>query len=215
MALVLGQNVRNLAANPWMNLGIFVVFMVMAFNLLGYYELQIPSGILNALNKKASNGNSILSLLLMGLVFSLTSFTCTGPFVGTVMVWAVDGGDWLWPMLGTAVFASVFAAPFFVLALFPTMLKSLPKSGGWLNSVKVVMGLVEIAAAFKFLSSADLVWHWEIITHDVFIGAWLLVMLIAAIYLFGKIKFPHDTPLKKLGIPRIAFATLFWWRADF
>ncbi len=208
MALALGQSVRNLAANPWMNLAIFTVFMVMAGNLLGYYELQIPSGILNALNKKASSGNSVYSLLLMGLVFSLTSFTCTGPFVGTVMVWAVDG-DWVWPMLGMAVFATVFAAPFFVLALFPTMLKSLPKSGGWLNSVKVVMGLVEIAAALKFLSSADLVWHWHIITHEVFVAVWIAIALATAAYLLGKIRFPHDTPLKKLSAVRVALAGAF------
>ena len=209
LALVMGQSVRNLAANPWMNLGIFAVFMVMAGNLLGYYELQIPSGILNALNKKASKGNSVFSLLLMGLVFSLTSFTCTGPFVGTVMVWAVNGGNWLWPMLGTAVFATVFAAPFFLLALFPTALKSLPKSGGWLNSVKVVMGLVEIAAALKFLSSADLVWHWGFLTRAVFVCVWLVLAAATVAYLLGYIKFPHDTPLKKMSATRKAFAGVF------
>lgn len=209
LALVMGQSVRNLAANPWVNLGIFVVFMVMAGNLLGYYELAIPSGILNALNKKASKGNSVLSLLLMGLVFSMTSFTCTGPFIGTVMVWAVNGGNWVWPLLGTTVFAMVFAAPFFLLALFPTALKTLPKSGGWLNSVKVVMGLVEIAAALKFLSSADLVWHWGILTHQAFVIIWLIIAAASVAYLFGVIRFPHDTPLKKRGFARMAFAGVF------
>ncbi len=209
LALVMGQSVRNLAANPWMNLGIFAVFIVMAGNLLGYYELQVPAGILNALNKKASKGNSVMSLLLMGLVFSMTSFTCTGPFVGTVMVWAVNGGNWLWPMLGTAVFATVFAAPFFLLALFPTALKSLPKSGGWLNSVKVVMGLVEIAAALKFLSSADLVWHWGILTRTVFVVVWLVVALLTVLYLLGYIRFPHDSQLKKVSWVRKAFVGVF------
>src|SRR5207244_4291424 len=110
---------------------------------------------------------------------------------------------------GMAVFASVFAAPFFVLALFPTMLKSLPKSGGWLNSVKVVMGLIEIAAALKFLSSADLVWHWALLTREVFVATWLIIAVLSVAYLFGKIRFPHDTPLKKVSAARIVFAVAF------
>ena len=208
LEVAFGKNIRELATNPWMNLAIFGVFLALAISLFGFYELQLPSGLINRLNKSAHGGDSISGLLLMGLVFTLTSFSCTGPFVGTVMLAAVNG-SWVWPLLGMTVFATVFAAPFFFLALFPTALKSLPRSGGWLNSVKVVMGFVEVAAALKFLSSADLVWHWGIITHEVFVGIWILLALAAVAYILGVFRFPHDTPVKKLGASRIVFATLF------
>ena len=207
-ALVLGQNIRDFVTNPWTNLAIFTVFVVMACNLFGFFEIQIPTGLVNRLNKKAHGGNSILSLLLMGLVFTMTSFTCTGPFVGTVMIWAVRG-EWVWPLIGMIVFATVFSAPFFFLALFPAALKSLPKSGGWMNSVKVVMGFVELAAALKFLSNADLTWYWQAITHEIFVGIWLLLALATVVYLFGYIRFPHDSKLKRVGPLRAAFAFLF------
>ncbi|MEI6235270.1 MAG: cytochrome c biogenesis protein CcdA [Planctomycetota bacterium] len=204
-----GRNIRELATNPWMNLAIFGIFVALAFSLFGFYELQLPSGLINKLNKSAHGGDSVFGLLLMGLVFTLTSFSCTGPFVGSVMLAAVNG-DWVWPLLGMSVFATVFAAPFFFLALFPTALKSLPKSGGWLNSVKVVMGFVEIAAALKFLSSADLVWHWGILTHQVFVVLWLLIAVATALYILGVYKFPHDAPLKKRSVLRFAFAGMFF-----
>ena len=208
LELVFGKNIRELATSAWMNLAIFGVFVALALSLFGFYELQLPSGLINRLNKSAHGGDSIFGLLLMGLVFTLTSFSCTGPFVGTVMLYAVNG-DWVWPLLGMTVFATVFAAPFFFLALFPTALKALPKSGGWLNSVKVVMGFVEIAAALKFLSSADLVWHLEIVTHERFVIAWIVLAVAAAAYILGIYKFPHDTPLKKRSAIRIGFSAMF------
>ncbi len=208
LEVLFGKNIRELATNPWMNLAIFGVFMVLACSLFGFYELQLPSGLINRLNKSAHGGDSIFGLLLMGLVFTLTSFSCTGPFVGTVMLAAVKG-DWVWPLLGMTVFATVFAAPFFFLALFPTAIKSLPRSGGWLNAVKVVMGFVEVAAALKFLSSTDLVWHWGIITHEVFICIWIALTLATVAYILGIVRFPHDTKLKKIGGSRIAFASIF------
>lgn len=214
LALLLGRDARDLANNPWMNLGIFTLFMVMAFSLLGYYELQLPTGLINKLNASAHGGQSKFGLMLMGLVFTLTSFSCTGPFVGSVMAAALKG-NWLWPMLGMTVFATVFALPFFFLAIFPSLLKSLPKSGGWMNSVKVVMGIVEIAAALKFLSSADLVWHWAIITRPVFIGIWLLLTLATVAYLLGFIRFPHDTKLKSRSMLRLGFCAAFLAVAGF
>ncbi|HLX61302.1 MAG TPA: cytochrome c biogenesis protein CcdA [Planctomycetota bacterium] len=208
LELAFGKNIRDLATNPWMNLAIFGIFVALALSLFGFYELQLPTGWINKLNKSAHEGNSTAGLLLMGLVFTMTSFSCTGPFVGTVMLVAVKG-DWLWPLLGMTVFASVFALPFFLLALFPTALKSLPKSGGWLNSVKVVMGFVEVAAALKFLSNTDLTWNWHVVTFDVFYGIWALIALATGLYLLGVFRFPHDTPLKKRSIQRIVFAALF------
>lgn len=208
LELAFGRNIRDLATNPWMNLAIFGIFVALAFSLFGFYELQLPTGWINKLNKSTHEGNSTLGLLLMGLVFTMTSFSCTGPFVGTVMLVAVKG-DWLWPLLGMTVFASVFALPFFLLALFPTALKSLPKSGGWLNSVKVVMGFVEIAAALKFLSNVDLTRNWHVLTFEIFMGIWALIALATGLYLLGVFRFPHDTPLRNRSIPRIAFASLF------
>lgn len=214
LALALGRDARDFANNPWVNLGIFALFMVMAFSLLGFYELQLPTGLINKLNASAHGGQSKFGLMLMGLVFTLTSFSCTGPFVGSVMAAALKG-NWLWPMLGMTVFATVFALPFFFLAIFPSLLKTLPKSGSWMNSVKVVMGLIEMAAALKFLSSTDLVWHWELLTRPIFVGIWLALALTAVVYLLGWIKFPHDTKLKGRSAMRLGFCTLFLAAAGF
>ena len=201
--------ITNLASSPWVNLVFAAIFIVLAFNLFGMFEIQIPPWILNKLNSKAGEGEGILSVLLMGLVFSLTSFTCTGPFIGAVMVSAAQG-QWVWPLLGMIVFSTVFSAPFFLLALFPAALKSLPKSGGWLNSVKVVMGFLEIAAAMKFLSNADLVWNWGILTRNVFLSVWIGLAVLTVIYLLGRIRFPHDTPIQRVGAIRALTTTGFF-----
>jgi thiol:disulfide interchange protein DsbD len=206
--LAFGKNVRDLATNPYANLVIFTIFLAMAGSLFGFYDIQIPASWVNKLNKSAHGGDSVFGLLVMGLVFTMTSFSCTGPFVGTIMIEALKGG-WMRPMLGMTVYATMFALPFFLLALFPSALKSLPKSGGWLNSVKVVMGFIEIAAALKFLSNADLTWTWGVLTYEVFLILWSLLALGTGIYLLGKIRFPHDTPVKKYSTMRIGLATLF------
>lgn len=208
-ALALGASgITDFATNPWVNLGVAGVFILLAGSLFGWYEIQLPTGLLNKLNSKANEGEGIVSVLLMGLVFSLTSFTCTVPFVGGVMV-AATQGDWLWPLLGMMVFSTVFSTPFFLLALFPAALKSLPKSGGWLNSVKVVMGFLEIAAAMKFLSNADIVWQWEVLTRNVFLLVWIALAVLAVLYLVGKIRFAHDTPLERMSGLRMLTATGF------
>lgn len=208
-ALLLGATgITDFAANPWVNLFVAAVFVMLAGSLFGFYELQLPTGILNKLNASANEGEGILSVLLMGLVFSLTSFTCTVPFVGAIMV-AATQGDWLWPLAGMLVFSTVFAAPFFLLALFPVALKSLPRSGGWLNSVKVVMGFLEIAAAMKFFSNVDLVWEWNLLTRNVFLMIWVLLALASAAYLCGLIKFSHDSELKSMSKVRIFSAASF------
>ena len=141
----------------------------------------------------------------MGLTFTLTSFTCTAPFLGTLLVVAAQG-DWQWPLAGMLAFSTVFALPFFVLALMPQWMASLPQSGGWLISVKAVMGMLELAAAMKFLSNVDLVWDWGIFTRDVVLASWVVLFVMMALYVLGLFRFAHDAPVKHVGIGRLATA---------
>ena len=208
LAAFLGATgINQFAANPWVNLLITAVFLGFALNLFGLYQIGIPSSVLTRLSSVGS-GSGYASTLLMGLTFTLTSFTCTVPFVGTVLV-ATSQGDWLWPAMGMLGFSVVFAAPFFVLALVPRLLVSLPKSGGWLNSVKVTMGFLEVAAAMKFISNVDLVWHWGIFTREVVLAIWIATAVLATVYLLGKFRLPHDSPIESLGVLRMCSALLF------
>ena len=174
--------------------------MAFALALFGLFEIRLPYGLLNKLNQV--QGGSYGAILVMGFTFSLTSFTCTAPFVGTLLV-LTSQGTWAWPILGMLAFSTAFASPFFFLALFPQALSSLPQSGGWLNSVKVVMGFLELAAALKFLSNVDLVWHWEIISREVFIAGWIAIFFLCGLYLLGKIRLPHDSLLDTVGPLRL------------
>jgi thiol:disulfide interchange protein len=200
----------KLASSPWMNLFLTALFVLFALNLFGMFEIKVPTGLVSKLDAKAQTGQmgTMLATILMGVTFTLTSFTCTTAFVGTVLIYATQG-EWFWAVLGMMAFATAFAIPFFLFALFPRWLSSLPKSGGWLNSVKVVMGFLEIAAAFKFLSNVDLVWGWNTISRNLVLAAWIAISLVAAIYLLGKIQLPHDSPVERLGAPRMLFATSF------
>lgn len=207
LAVTLGASgAAQFAANPWINLAITAIFVVFALSLFGLFEIQIPTSILNRLN--STQGGGYAGILLMGLTFSLTSFTCTAPFVGTLLVLTTQG-TWIWPILGMLTFSLAFALPFFFLSLFPQSLSALPKSGGWLNSVKVVMGFMELAAALKFLSNVDLVWGWGFLSREVFIAAWIALFLLCGIYLLGKIRLPHDTPLETIGPGRLLASTGF------
>ena len=201
----------KLASSPWMNLFLTALFVVFALNLFGMFEIRVPTGLVSKLDAQAQAGRmgTMFATLLMGVTFTLTSFTCTTAFVGTVLIYATQG-EWFWAVLGMLAFAAAFALPFFLFALFPRWLQSLPKSGGWLNSVKVVMGFLELAAAFKFLSNVDLVWRWETVSRNLVLAAWLAIALVAAIYLLGKIQLPHDSPVERLGVPRMLFATSFF-----
>ena len=201
--------VNAMATNPWVNLFIAGIFIAFALSLFGLFEIQVPSSILNRLNAKANSGAGVSSILLMGFVFSLTSFTCTVPFVGPALASVGDGGDWFWPIIGMAAFATVFSLPFFLLALFPSWLKAMPKSGGWLNAVKVTMGFIEIGAAMKFLSNADLVWDWGILTREAVLSVWIAVATLTALYLLGRFRLPHDTPLDRIGVLRMLFSMGF------
>ncbi len=208
LAAILGATgINQFAANPWVNLLITAIFLGFALNLFGLFQIGVPSGVLTKLSN-ASTGGSYLQTLLMGLTFTLTSFTCTVPFVGTVLV-ATSQGDWLWPALGMLGFSVVFAAPFFVLALVPRFLTSMPRSGGWLNSVKVTMGFLEVAAAMKFVSNVDLVWNWHFFTREVVLSIWVAIAVLAFIYLLGKFSLPHDTPAESIGVVRMMWAMVF------
>jgi thiol:disulfide interchange protein DsbD len=198
---------NKFAANPWINLLITAIFVVFALSLFGAFNIGVPARVLSRLDAMSNDKSSghIISLLLMGLTFSLTSFTCTAPFVGTVLV-ASSQGQLFYPLVGMLAFSTIFALPFFVLALAPQLVAQLPRSGGWLNSVKVVMGLLEVAAAMKFLSNVDLVWQWGIFTREVVLAVWVAVALLIGLYLLGKFQLTHDYGLEHIGAGRLMFA---------
>jgi len=198
----------NLAASPLLNMVIATVFTILAFNLFGAFEIQIPVSILNALNKK-SQGDGMASVWLMGLTFALTSFTCTVPFLGGVLSSAATGGEFLFPLVGTLGFATAFAVPFVVLSMFPALLVRLPRAGGWMNNMKVVMGFIEIGAAVKFISSADLAAGWGIMPREVFLSIWAGLMLLSTIYVLGMFQMKLDSPTERIGGIRAGFAVIF------
>jgi thiol:disulfide interchange protein DsbD len=209
LAILVGAGgINQFAANPWVNLLITAIFLAFALNLFGAYFIQVPAGLMNRLDSLTRSHTGTLGTLLMGFTFTLTSFTCTAAFIGTLLVMAAQG-SWRWPLLGMLGFSTVFAIPFFVLAVAPQWLSQMPKSGGWLNAIKVVMGFLEIAAAMKFLSNADLVWQWGIFTREVCLAVWVAVGVLIIVYLLGWYRFPHDTPLGRLGAIRAACAVFF------
>jgi len=202
LAIAFGASGLNqFASNPWLNIGIAALFLTFALSLFGLYEVTLPSRVVTAVSK-ASGGGGYGGTLLMGLAFTLTSFTCTAPFLGTLLVVAAQG-DWLWPMAGMLAFSSVFAVPFVVLALSPRLLASLPRSGRWMTSVKVTMGLLEVAAAMKFISNVDLVWGWGIFTRDVVLIVWIVVAALMATYLGGLLRVGHAPRLGRPGAARL------------
>ena len=208
LALTLGASGANqLAANPWVNIFIAALFIYFALSLFGMYEIQLPS-VLRQYSLKQEGRGGVMGTLFMAVTFTLTSFTCTVQFVGLLLV-AASQGQWFWPMIGMVVFSAAFALPFFFLALFPQYLAKMPKSGGWLNSVKVVMGFLELAAAFKFISNTDLVWGWGFFSHNTVLAVWAVLMLLTGIYLLGKIQLPHDSPLASISVPRLMLSTAF------
>jgi len=183
--------VTMLAGNPWVNLLLTAIFVGFALNLFGVFQITIPSSWLTTLDNvvrrqgAAGQGAGVLGALLMGLTFTLTSFTCTAPFVGTVLVTAAQG-KWQEPLLGMLVYSTVFALPFCVLALVPEWVSRLPRAGGWLQSTKVVMGFVELAAAMKFLSNTDLVLHWGVFTRTVVLASWVALAAVTVVYLLRQ-----------------------------
>lgn len=198
---------NNISTNPWLNIAFFLIFLFFAFSFFGYYELTLPSSWSN----KASSAEGIggmLGIFFMALTLALVSFSCTGPILGSLLAGALtaDGGAWQLTA-GMGGFGLALALPFTLFAAFPGWMNTLPKSGGWLNIVKVVLGFAELALALKFLSNADLVKHWGLLKLEPFLGLWILIAIGLGLYLFGKIKFPHDSPIKKLSLGRIVLGT--------
>ena len=198
---------NSVSTNPWLNVIFFVVFIVFALSFFGLFEITLPSSFSGRADAKAGTGN-ILGIFFMALTLAIVSFSCTGPILGSLLVGSLTGGA-IQLTIGMGGFGLALALPFALFALFPNWLNSLPKSGGWLNSVKVVLGFIEVALAIKFLSNADLVKHWGLLKREVFIGIWIITGIGLTLYLLGKIKFPHDSPIKKLSKTRIALAVIF------
>ena len=199
--------VVQLGNSPWVNGFIGALFVVFGLSLLGAYELALPSGLLTKLNQ-ASEGGGYFGSLLMGLTFTLTSFACIGPFMGSLLAGSVQSGG-LQPVFGMAAFSSGLAAPFFVLALFPSFLQKLPKSGGWLMRVKVVLGFVVLAIALKYLSSADQILQTDLISREVFLASWVVLFALPGLYLLGFLRLEGIKPEDHLGVGRVLVAALF------
>ena len=206
-ALVGAEGLSRFAANPFVNIALATLFLVLALNLFGVFEIVVPSSLLNRVQPKGKTG--IVAPLLMGFAFTLTSFTCTVPFVGTALVTAATKGAF-YPALGMLAFSTAFALPFFLLALFPGFLAKLPRSGQWLVSVKAFMGFLEVAAALKFLQVADYSLGLGLITRPVFLAVWFAIAVIAGFYLLRWVRLPNDSPAQQLGPGRriLGVATL-------
>jgi thiol:disulfide interchange protein len=201
----LGPDFGNWLSTHWLpNILFFIVFMVFAASFLGAFEITLPHQFVNKVDSKSSM-SSFMGIFFMAFTLALVSFSCTGPIVGSLLIEAV-GGKFMKPLLGMAAFGAGLALPFTLFAMFPSWLQNLPKSGGWLNSVKVVLGFAEIALAFKFLSIPDIVYHWRILDREIYLAIWIVLAILLGLYLLGKLKFSHDNDLPHLGVPRFFLA---------
>ncbi|MVN90947.1 protein-disulfide reductase DsbD family protein [Mucilaginibacter aquatilis] len=206
ITLIFGSDALNeLATSGVFNLFFFLLLVVFGISFLGAFELQLPSSLANKLDANSDKGG-IAGIFFMAATLAVVSFSCTGPIIGYLLVEATSKGERLAPIMGMLGFSSALAIPFTIFALFPSLLKSLPKSGGWLNSVKVVLGFLELAFALKFLSGVDLAYHWNWFDREVFLSLWIALGLLMFLYLIGKIKFSHDSDLPYLSVPRTFIA---------
>lgn len=198
---------NNISTNIWLNLLFFVIFVAFALSFFGLYEIGLPAGLANKADSKSGLGN-IGGIFFMATTLAIVSFSCTGPLLGTLLVGVADQGAW--PLTaGAAGFGIALGLPFALFAMFPNWLQSLPKSGGWMTDVKVVLGFLELALAVKFLSNADLVKQWGLLKREIFIGLWVLIGVLVVLYLLGLIRIAHSSKVKKFGFVRIAFILLF------
>jgi len=204
---IFGADALNaLSTNPIFNLIFFGLLIFFATAFLGAFELQLPTSWANFFDRKVDSSQGFASILFMAFTLALVSFSCTGPIIGTLLVQAAVSGSILAPIVGMFGFSLALALPFTLLAMFPSILHSLPRSGGWLNSVKVVMGFIELALAFKFLSTADLVAHWGLLSRELFLAIWIVIFTVLGFYLLGKIKLSHDSDLESISVSRLFFA---------
>ncbi|GHV16278.1 thiol:disulfide interchange protein DsbD [Bacteroidia bacterium] len=199
---------NNMATSAVFNLIFFALLIVFGISFLGAFELVLPSSWTNKMDRKADSTTGILSIFFMAFTLALVSFSCTGPLIGNLLVQAAGTGSIIAPALGMLGFALALALPFMLFAIFPSWLQSMPKSGGWLNSVKVVLGFAELALALKFFSVADLAYGWGILDREVFLVLWIVIFILLGIYLLGKLKLPHDSDLKHVSVPRLFLAII-------
>lgn len=198
-------DIFNAIGTHWIpNLIFFVIFMIFAASFLGAFEITLPSSLVNKSDAGADKGG-LIGIFFMALTLVLVSFSCTGPIVGSVIISSTSGGVWM-PIITMAAFALAFALPFTILAWFPSLLKNLPKSGGWLNSVKVVLGFIEVALGLKFLMTADQTMHWGLLDREVYLAIWIVVFTLMGFYLLGKLRFAHDDEVKHVSVFRLSLA---------
>ena len=197
---------NSISTNPWLNIIFFIIFIFFSISFFGFFEISLPSGIANKADSKSGLG-SLAGIFFMAITLAIVSFSCTGPILGTLLVGSLQGGAWALTY-GMAGFGLALALPFSLFAIFPQWLQSLPKSGGWLDTVKKVLAFLELALAFKFLSNADLVQHWGLLKREVFLGIWAIISIALALYLIGKLLLPHDVKGDKISSARKIGAVL-------
>ncbi|MBD1431906.1 thioredoxin family protein [Sphingobacterium sp. DN00404] len=208
ITIFFGSDALNaLSTNGIFNFLFFLILVVFAASFFGAFELTLPSSFVNKIDAQ-SDRDGLLGLFFMAFSLALVSFSCTGPIIGTLLVEAASKGERLGPAVGMLGFSIALAIPFVLFAFFPSMLKSLPKSGGWLNSVKVVLGFLELALALKFLSNVDLAYHWNWLDREVFLALWIAIFGLLGLYLIGKLRFAHDSPPGHLSVPRTILAII-------
>ncbi|MDE7160983.1 MAG: thioredoxin family protein [Muribaculaceae bacterium] len=206
---IFGASALNeLATSALFNIIFFLLLVVFAISFMGGFELTLPSSWTNKMDSKVDATTGMLSIFFMAFTLVLVSFSCTGPIIGTLLVEAAATSNFISPAIGMFGFALALALPFTLFAMFPTMLKSMPKSGGWMNTVKVVLGFLELALALKFLSVADLAYGWRILDREVFVSLWIVIFALLGVYLLGKITFPHDDKVEKTGVTRFMLACI-------
>ena len=199
---------NDLSTNAIFNLLFFALLVIFAISFFGAFELTLPSSWTNKMDSKAESTTGLISIFFMAFTLVLVSFSCTGPIIGTLLVEAAGMGNIVGPAIGMFGFALALSIPFSLFAIFPSWLQNLPKSGGWLNSVKVVLGFLELALALKFLSVVDLAYGWRILDREVFLVLWIVIFVLLGFYLLGKIKFAHDSDLKYVSVPRLFMAII-------
>lgn len=206
VAPFMGPETANHLSTEWLpNVIFFLVFVTFALSFFGLFDINLPHSFVNKMDRKADKSRGLLGVFFMAFTLVLVSFSCTGPIVGSILVGSA-GGEFLKPILGMFAFSLAFSIPFTLFAIFPNWLNNLPKSGGWLNAVKVVLGFIELALAFKFLSIADQAYHWGILDRDLNIAIWVVLFTLMGFYLLGKIQLPHDSPITKISVPRLILA---------
>lgn len=209
VTIIFGASALNeLATSALFNIIFFLLLVVFAISFMGGFELTLPASWTNKMDSKVDTTTGMLSIFFMAFTLVLVSFSCTGPIIGTLLVEAAATSNFISPAIGMFGFALALALPFSLFAMFPTMLKAMPKSGGWMNTVKVVLGFLELALALKFLSVADLAYGWRILDREVFVSLWIVIFFLLGVYLLGKIRFPHDDEVEKTGVGRFMLACI-------